>query len=102
MTSSMVRLTAFAAAILLLGGCRSIGRMFGGDEPPPEPPPEVKPKPKISQAQAGLILLPFDIGSGTSQPQQAPPPPRPARTARTRAGRRLHRSRCAPASGSST
>jgi hypothetical protein len=44
----------------------------------------------------------FDVAACASHADNSAGPPRPARTARTRAGRQLHHSRCAPASGSST
>ena len=57
MTSSMVRLTAITAAILLIGGCRSIGRMFGGGEPPPEPPPELRQAHALFDSLRGVNLV---------------------------------------------
>ena len=42
--------------------------------PLPEPPPESKPKPKVTQEQAGLILLPEGIGNERSNESQEQPP----------------------------
>lgn len=41
MNTFMVRRAALVAAVLAIGGCRSVSRLFGGDDPPPPPPPEL-------------------------------------------------------------
>ncbi len=53
-------------------------------------------------AATRALATAFPVAARGQHADNSAGPPRSARTARTRAGRQLHHSRCAPASGSST